>query len=91
MSAHLPPGSTPAAAVRATLAAIVCRELSVSPEGLDADTDLAGDLLLDSLAKVELAMVVEDALSVGLTDTEVGTIRTFGDLCDAVAAQLASG
>lgn len=79
------PEAEPSAALRSQVGALVRDELGYGGE-LTGATNLAADLLVDSLAKVELAMVIEDALSIGITDRALADVRTFGDLCDAAAA-----
>ncbi|MBA2530350.1 MAG: acyl carrier protein [Euzebyales bacterium] len=74
--------------VRERLQRLLRDEFGLCDAAITDTTDLAGDLLIDSLAKVELAMVVEDELSIGLADTELAEIRTFGELHAAVSARV---
>lgn len=75
--------------VRRRLEALLRAEFTLDDRPLTDDTGLASELLIDSLAMVELAMVVEDELEIGLGDTRVAEIRTFGHLCDAVSERVA--
>jgi acyl carrier protein len=72
------------------LEALVRAEFDLGDVPITAATDLGDDLLIDSLAKLELAMVVEDELDIGLRDAALADVVTFGDLCAAVARQLAA-
>lgn len=83
MSTH--PAPTP---VGPWLADLLRRELDLGSAPLHDGTRLVDDLLIDSLALVELAMVIEDELRIGLGDTTVAELATFGDLCAAVNARL---
>jgi acyl carrier protein len=74
--------------LRTWLAALLRAELGIGDVPLADGTALGDDLLLDSLATVELVMVVEDALDIGLADTAVADLRTFGDLHAAVTLRL---
>lgn len=78
-----------AAAVRARVAGLLATEFDLGTAPAD-DTSLADDLLLDSLAVVELVMVVEDELDIGVADAEVAELRTFGDLWRTAAARIAA-
>jgi acyl carrier protein len=75
--------------VRSRVLALLVDELGVEGPVAD-DAELARDLLLDSLAAVELVMVVEDDLEIGLADTTVAGLTTVGDLIDAVEARVAA-
>ncbi len=56
--------------------------LDVDPGGLTDATSLVEDLAVDSLALVEWAMVLEDALHVELGEDDTGRVRTIGDMVD---------
>ncbi|MDP9405988.1 MAG: phosphopantetheine-binding protein [Actinomycetota bacterium] len=74
--------------MRSRLEALLRTEFSLPDAAITDATDLADELLIDSLAKVELAMVVEDELSIGLGDAALSEVRTFGDLCAAVTGRV---
>lgn len=63
---------------------LVSKEFGVDVGTVDRGTAL-DDLQLDSLARVELAMVLEDAFDVGVPDSELARVATIGDLCDVIA------
>lgn len=74
--------------LRQRVEALLRAELELGTRTLDDTTELAGDLLLDSLATVELVMVLEDELDIGLADTAVADLVTVGDLHMALHARL---
>ncbi len=55
-----------------------------SPSELPLDADLALDLGLDSLTRVELAVMVEEAFGRALSDEDMGSLRTIRQLIDAL-------
>ena len=63
---------------------IIVSELSVSPEEVNIDSDLASDLNADSLDAVELIMAVEDEFDCEVPDSELKNIRTVKDIVDYI-------
>ena len=59
------------------------------PEGTEItwDSKLGDDLMLDSLAMVELVMFLEECFSIEIPDEEAGTIVTVGDAKSAVQSK----
>ena len=57
------------------------------PVSVTADTDIARDLNVDSLAMMNIVMELEDAFDVSLPLDRLGPVRTVGDL-SAVIAEL---
>jgi len=49
-------------------------------EGLDDSAELASDLHLDSLGRMQLTMAMEEQFGVSISDTAVAGARTLGDL-----------
>lgn len=70
--------------VRGRLAELV----ECDPDGVTVDTRLDEDLEADSLDLVELAMALEEELSLELPDEELEGIRTVGDAVEFVAERL---
>lgn len=73
------------------LRGIVAGHLNVSENEVIAEASFRHDLGADDLDVVELAMKVEDAKNIRLTDDEVEVAigdGTFGALCDLVSAKL---
>lgn len=64
--------------------------LDVLPESLTDDTHFVDDLAVDSLALVEYAMALEDALSVRLSEDELAGVVTVGQLVDLLARKRAA-
>lgn len=65
-----------AEAVRADAA----RHLGIGPEQLTPDLSLTEDLNLDSLAGMELSMSLEEKYSITITDDELESVTTYGEL-----------
>ena len=59
---------------------------SEMPEGTEItwDSKLADDLMLDSLAMVELVMFLEECFGIEIPDEEAGNIVTVGDACATI-------
>jgi len=64
--------------------------LDADPATLADDTHFVDDLAVDSLALVEYAMALEDALSVRLSEDDLTDIRTVGQLVDLLTAKRAA-
>lgn len=64
--------------------------LDVAPASLTDDTHFVDDLAVDSLALVEYAMALEDALSVRLSEDELSDVVTVGQLVDLLARKRAA-
>ncbi len=69
---------------------IVAIHLDVDPNRLGPDARLGEDLCVDSLAAIEMAMVLEDEFDISLPEEVLGTVRTFGDVVTVVCQQVAS-
>ncbi len=74
--------------VEPTMRRIIAIHLDVDSERLTARTRLAEDLCVDSLTAVELLMVLEDEFDISLPEQEVGDLKTFADLVEAVRSQV---
>ena len=59
---------------------------SEMPEGTEItwDSKLGDDLMLDSLAMVELVMFLEECFSIEIPDEEAGNIVTVGDAIEVI-------
>ena len=68
---------------------LVADHLGVRPEELTVEVSLVDELAADSLDMVELTLAVEDALDISIPEQLIDHIRTFGDLLEVVAAQVA--
>jgi acyl carrier protein len=67
---------------------IVVEQMDLLPEQVKPESRLDDDLTMDSLAKVELQMALEEEFSLELSDDRVATIDTVADAVAAVAAAL---
>jgi len=70
---------------------IIAVHLDVDSAALTPMTLLGEDLCVDSLTAVELLMVLEDEFDISLPEDEVGDMKTFADLVEAVADQVSTG
>ena len=70
--------------------AAVAEHLQVERDRLTADTLLGADLGLDSLAGIELATALEDRFSLRITDDELASLQTYGDLERLVLRKVAA-
>ncbi len=64
--------------------------IETEPEKIQLTTRLEEDLEADSLDLVELAMSLEEELSLEIPDEELEGIRTVGDAVDFVAARVSA-
>lgn len=60
------------------------------PDEITLETRLEEDLEADSLDLVELAMALEEELSLEIPDEELEGIRTVGDAVDFVAERISA-
>ena len=65
------------------------RLLDLAPEELTEEVSFVDDLGVDSLALIEFAMAVEDALGICLPEDEIAGTRHLGTFVDLVAAKVA--
>ncbi|MDQ4098793.1 MAG: acyl carrier protein [Actinomycetota bacterium] len=66
---------------------LVAAHLDVEPARLGADCRLGEDLCVDSLAAIELTMVIEDEFDISLPEEDVADVRTYGDVLALVEAR----
>jgi acyl carrier protein len=71
-------------AIEARLVELAVEHLDVDPARLRPDALLGEDLGVDSLAAIELGMVLEDEFGIELPDEVLADIFTYGDLLAAV-------
>jgi acyl carrier protein len=63
--------------------------LDADPAALTESTHFVDDLAVDSLALIEYAMAIEDAVSVRLPEDELVGVQTVGQLVDLLATKQA--
>jgi acyl carrier protein len=68
---------------------LAAKEFSLSPEGLDPAAPL-DTLGIDSLSFIEFMFKVEEEFGVSVSDEELKSIKTLGDLERHVASALAA-
>jgi len=66
---------------------VVADQLDVDPDRLTPEARLGDDLCVDSLAAVELAMVLEDEFEISLPEEVLAGVRTYGDVVKMVTDQ----
>ena len=66
---------------------LVSAHLDVDPSVLQPQVRLGEDLCVDSLAAIELTMVIEDEFDISLPESEVADVRTYGDVLALVSAR----
>jgi acyl carrier protein len=64
---------------------LVAAHLEVDPGRLVPEARLGQDLCIDSLAAVELTMVIEDEFDIALPEEVMADVRTYGDVLARVA------
>ncbi|MFO1477880.1 MAG: acyl carrier protein [Verrucomicrobiota bacterium] len=67
---------------------ILTEELEVQPEQLKPEARLIDDLGADSLTIIEITMMLEERFSLTIPDERWETVRTVGDLYEALAELL---
>ncbi len=65
--------------IESTVTEIICEQLDVKTEDVDASKSFTDDLGADSLAIVELVLAFEEKFDVKIPDDEVDNIKTVGD------------
>jgi acyl carrier protein len=71
--------------LEARLRGLVAAHLDVDPGRLRPEARLGPDLCVDSLAAIELTMVIEDEFDISLPEEVVADVRTYGDVLTLVA------
>lgn len=66
---------------------LVAAHLDVDPTRLRPDCRLGEDLCVDSLAAIELTMVIEDEFDISLPEEDVADVCTYGDVLALVEAR----
>ncbi|MEY9930932.1 acyl carrier protein [Catenulispora sp. GP43] len=58
----------------------------IPAEEITPDRRLADDLAIDSLTMIEIAVTIQDELTVSVADDKLKELRTIGDIIDLVVA-----
>ena len=64
--------------------------MEVEPSSVGRETRLVGDLRCDSLALVEIADLIEEALPVTIDDADLDDIHTVGQAVEYAATRMAA-
>ena len=70
--------------IQATLITLVRKEKDVPDDKLTPDTALA-DAGIDSLDALTILFAIEEHFKISIPDTRARSIKTFGDMIDAIA------
>ena len=73
------------------LQALLATHLDVDPARLRPECRLGEDLCVDSLAAIEMTMVIEDEFDISLPEEDVADVCTYGDVLALVAARTGAG
>lgn len=57
---------------------------NISPDAIGEHTELVDDLGLDSLDSIELVMEIEEKMGLEMTDDDMDSIKTVGQLAGAI-------
>jgi acyl carrier protein len=63
---------------------LIAEQLGVAAEELAPEVSLTDELAVDSLDLLEIALTVEQEFGIVIPETEVATVRTYGDLLTAI-------
>ncbi len=66
---------------------VLAEEFEVEVSDITADANIKETLGLDSLSLVDMVALIESTFGVKIQGTEVGTIKTFQNLYDFIAAR----
>ncbi|HUT31865.1 MAG TPA: acyl carrier protein [Planctomycetota bacterium] len=70
--------------VSGRIEALLTGSLNIPQEKIRPEADLRHDLGLDSFAAVELGYAIEEEFAIKVTDEELASVKTLGDLVAAV-------
>ena len=70
--------------IEARVLAILAREFDVDAAEISPETDLQNDLAFDSLDGVALAGWIEEETGLALSDDDIESMRTFGEIVELV-------
>lgn len=67
---------------------VVALHLDVDPARLQPGARLGEDLCVDSLAAIDMAMVLEDEFDITLPEEVLGCVRTYADVVTLVTERV---
>jgi acyl carrier protein len=76
--------------IQQQLIEIVRKEKDLPVDKLQPDTELA-EAGIDSLDSLTILFAIEEHFKISIPDTAARGMKTFGDMVDAVAAELRTG
>ena len=63
---------------------LISKQLGVSKDKINMDTDIAKDLGADSIDLFELVMALEDNLGIEISEEQVTSLKTVKDVVDLI-------
>ncbi|MEJ6014550.1 acyl carrier protein [Corynebacterium sp. H127] len=69
---------------------IIVESTGYDPEEITLDSDIAGELAVDSLSIVEISVRAEDSFGVHIDDEAAASFHTVGDAVTYIHSKLAS-
>lgn len=67
---------------------VLAEEFEVEVSEITPDGNIKETLQLDSLSLVDMVALIESTFSVKIQNSELGTIKTFADLYEFIAARM---
>ncbi|TPV92334.1 MAG: acyl carrier protein [Myxococcales bacterium FL481] len=74
--------------IESQITELICEQLDVKPDDVQASKSFTEDLGADSLAIVELVLALEEKFDVKIPDDEVDGIKTVGDAVSYIKARI---
>jgi acyl carrier protein len=69
------------------LVSILCEQLPLNPEDINADSRIKEDLGADSLDVLQLLMALEEEKGIVIPDEVLPTLKTVGDIVNYMESQ----
>jgi acyl carrier protein len=67
---------------------IVSEEVGIPEKNISRESAFETDLPIDSLGMVEMTMKIEEAFNLSISDEDVESVETVGDLIDYIKAHV---
>ena len=67
---------------------LLVEELSVNPDDITLNAELANDLGVNSLELADMVLLIEEKYDIEITDDDIHKIVTVGDIVDFLSAKV---
>lgn len=67
-----------------TIKTIISDQMTIDMDNIDLNSDLKGDLEIDSLDAVEIMMSIEDEFDIKIEDEQIMQFKTIKDIIDYI-------